>query len=415
MTNTLYPKQNLGFFAKRLKNIRQEKGYSLRGIADAAKVSHVVVSDIENHIMSPNLETLQALYKQLDIPFDIDEQRLLNDKNTISMLYEAIYYQNSEESLYHYRLLHTERRRLFNSLISIDAILACSAYNISNDDFDQLKFLFELEDSLEFLSESQVQTFNLNMGAYYFKQKDLQKALNYLNNNLMLYGSTKVHSLTLHYLAMTYERLYRKSNTIHYAVLASNLHADFANFNRKIEADLLMAKKFIEVGRFNRAQSVLATIDLTINIDDHYTLVQELRFLKSYLLYRKRDYEGALRVFQETPMNLMYKSLYEVIIYYRMNKLKIAKAKLEEHLKNVDKESIFDVISKVLLYDIEGDYQDEDFEKSCLKVIEQRFYVRDVYLLKLVYDILIRYYEANNRYEDALKFAKSFVNIVISS
>jgi len=51
----------------RLKRIRKEKGFSLRGLGKAAHVSHSFIADIESGRSKPSLDTLDKLAKALDV------------------------------------------------------------------------------------------------------------------------------------------------------------------------------------------------------------------------------------------------------------------------------------------------------------------------------------------------------------
>lgn len=52
---------------KRLKQIRKEKGFSLRGLGKAAHISHSFIADIESGRSKPSLDTLDALAKTLNV------------------------------------------------------------------------------------------------------------------------------------------------------------------------------------------------------------------------------------------------------------------------------------------------------------------------------------------------------------
>lgn len=71
----------------RLKRIRKEKGFSLRGLGKAAHVSHSFIADIESGRSKPSLDTLDKLAKALDVyileltgnskPNSVDDGKLL--------------------------------------------------------------------------------------------------------------------------------------------------------------------------------------------------------------------------------------------------------------------------------------------------------------------------------------------------
>lgn len=67
----------------RLKELRQQKGLSLRELAKQAHMSHSFIADIEAGRSTPSLDTLQALAKALNVSvsFLIEEAVSQENKN----------------------------------------------------------------------------------------------------------------------------------------------------------------------------------------------------------------------------------------------------------------------------------------------------------------------------------------------
>ena len=64
----------------RLKQIRLERAYAMRGLALAADVSQSTIRNIEHDITHPSLVTCRKLAKALEVePKDIDECREVID------------------------------------------------------------------------------------------------------------------------------------------------------------------------------------------------------------------------------------------------------------------------------------------------------------------------------------------------
>ncbi|OSM02543.1 helix-turn-helix domain-containing protein [Magnetofaba australis] len=74
--------------AQRIQAYRQEKGLSLRGLAERAKISAAGLSQIENGQTSPSVATLEKLADALDIPvaaFFADAAEPLSEIEVLSL------------------------------------------------------------------------------------------------------------------------------------------------------------------------------------------------------------------------------------------------------------------------------------------------------------------------------------------
>ena len=411
MNEELYSKVNLKILASYFKQLRVEKGYSLRGVADAANLSHVIISDFENGRLYPNLETLVSIFHQLGISFCIDSDRLSHYKQTIEMLNEAIYYQNLDQiKLYSERLLEVDTL-LRNSLLFLDYKLAIISYNISFKKQLDPTELLELESSYEHLTEQQKHRFNTIVGAMYYKLENPVKALQYLERNLNLFGNKKAHALTLTYLSRSFLHLFQISNTIHYGKEASALHAHFANFNRKITSDLMVARMLIEVGRYKQAHQIVSSIELTTNLEEHFDILQETRFLKSYILYRKKDFQQALTVLYQFPFKTTYVYFYEAMLYVRSNNIAKALDVLVKSLnqKIVKNDFVYSRVNQVAVYYYNQQFDHPNYEKLVLELMTNRFKISDVQVFRLVFEMLVTYYEYHKQYKKALETSKSYI------
>ncbi|HEY8402031.1 MAG TPA: helix-turn-helix transcriptional regulator [Cytophagaceae bacterium] len=75
-------------FGEKIKQLREEKGYSVRELAKRAGLSKTTVSEVENNIVdNPKKETIERLAKALDVPVGL----LMEEDEVLQSISEEIY------------------------------------------------------------------------------------------------------------------------------------------------------------------------------------------------------------------------------------------------------------------------------------------------------------------------------------
>jgi transcriptional regulator with XRE-family HTH domain len=413
MTKNIYPKSNLKIIGKKFKQVRVQKGYSLRGIARSENITPTLISEIETGKIYPNVETIERLYSHVDIKLNTNMTYLAEMKEHIELYNEAVYYQDKNKIKEQYDLIEKEANNLKHSLIFIDYYLCYLSYKSAVLGDYSLNEVIELEEFYDYFSEDQKLKFNLIKGVNLYKSGRIKDAIHYLDRNRYIYSNERVYAVTITYLAFASERLFNIHNTIHYAKIASDIHGEYANLQRKIATDLVYIKNLIEANRFSDANQTLNNLEITLNFDNHNqnpNFINQSHFLKSYLLYRQKRYQEALEVINTYDVNTsIFIDYYKARIFMRLNQKDQAIQTLEASLHNENPHFLYGRLNRLYLYCIREEYDNKDYERLINELLENPINLEDFNIYRFVVSLANDYYFITNQFDKAYKLTKKYI------
>lgn len=413
MTNNIYPKTNLKIIGKKFKQYRVQKGYSLRGIARSENITPTLISEIETGKIYPNVETIESLYNQVNIVLNTNMTYLADMKEHIELFNEAIYYQDKPKMLEQYAIIEKEQHILKHSLIFIDYYLAYFTYQNTVHKNYNLTEIIELEEFYDYFSEEQKQKFNLVKGVNLYKSDRIKDAINYLERNIYIYSNERSYAITISYLAFAYEKTFRIHNAIHYAKMASDIHGEYANLQRKIATDLVYIKNLVEANRFHDAIQTLNNLEITLNFDNHnqnVEFINKSHFLRSYILYRKGQFQEALDVIKLYDVKDSGSMAYfKARIYMRLNDEPCAIAVLESSLAINQSNFVYPRLNRLTLLNILNDYDNPDYERLINELLENPLKLEDFNHYRYIVSLAIDYFFITKQYNKAHNLSKRYI------
>ncbi len=416
LTNELFFKENLRILGQVYKEKREEQGYSLRGVARSARVAHTVVSDIENGKACPNIETLQLLYETLSIDFCIHDDFLLNMKQTMKQVLDAVYYRLDEQIDSYLSILKAHDKRLHYSPLRVDYQLIKAIGSIEKTTWEKPSDEWlSLDDHRDYLSLEQTIMLGLTKGIYYFKLNKLDEAVTCFKQVLSMNNNDRYKGMALQYLAKISDYHYHNHPSFNQAKEASVIFTYHQNARRKMATDLLMAKKAIDIAYYDEAENVFQNLEYTFRLNHDNKAYQRLfTMLKSYLSFVKGDRQEAITLIDDLELKRPLDLFYKAYLYY----------------ENDDRDQTIDVLKKILKMKVKDnqkhfvasayvflDYLDyEELDASTLEhavdaIANHPYNYITVNMHYFIYDLLIHYFEKHGRQDEAVEVSKKWIEV----
>ncbi|MFW5838750.1 MAG: hypothetical protein ACOCU1_02305 [Bacillota bacterium] len=412
MDDIIYPKINLKILSQRLRDIRTDNDYSLRGISRSENIAHTVISDIENGKIYPNVETLKGLYARVNVNLLIDEKKLEAYKEIFETIKDSVYYSENNMVITLMKKVRKDAHTLTHSLIFVDFLLVCALNDIVIKKHKNSEHLDKLESYYALLSDRQKIEFNLLKGMVNHKRHAFRKAAMYYERNLTLKGYKKALAMTYSHLSRLYKQTYHTYNTIEYGKIASRLHSEEANLYEKLNVDALVANELINIGRFDDAKQVLNTVSITVEQKNgKLEIIQRyLHFLWSYWFYKQGDYEEAYKRLLIHTSNEPSYYYYQANILEKMNRIDEAIDVLDNASRDtyVLDDPLYKHLVLLYMYDLSKAYDHPNFKKTLSNTLDNEHYVQDYVIYKHIHEISLRYYGYHNMQDDALALMQAF-------
>jgi len=325
-----FPEENIHVLGAFFGTEREKRGFSLRGISRSTNITPTLISDIENQKVKSNLETLVTLYKSLDISLITDRSHLNAVKDNITAFYHAIYETNKELTQKLTESLIPQFEVLKFSLLSIDLILAKAMMDVEiKKDHPKDDFL-SLNKHLSFFNDFQRQKYYLILGQYHLQNNEFKKAKSVYKKAIKIPYQKRGYAVAYDALAYIESRTFHPFKAIEYAETSSKIHGKYSNLFKKIHADFILIKSYIELFQFEKAEALIYNLSFVL-VESNQPYYLELQAFKAYLSYIKKDYQQALidfngmkelNVFQVFLIIMVYRGLNQedqakdVIIHY---------------------------------------------------------------------------------------------------
>ena len=305
---------------------RTRQGYSLRGLARGASVAPSLVSAIENQKTLPNVDTLQYLYAALHHTFVLDDAYLSSVNENIQALYYATYDQNESAIQHLTNALIPQFSKLKYSPLSVELILVEAFIQIHFQEKTVSEAFLALANHLAHLNLVQRQRYYLNLGFLKWHAGDVPSARAAFSEVITLHRESRAHAVALTMLAKLSSADYQIVQALEYAERASKLHAKYSNLFRKIEADFVAIKSYIEMHQLTSASSIIQSLSYVL-VETNTTYWNELQSFKAYVAYRSHDYHSCIDYLSSIPEKSLFQAILEAQAHIHLNNRDIAKAR----------------------------------------------------------------------------------------
>ena len=321
----VFPEENIYILGSKLGSEREKRGFSLRGISRSTNITPTLISDIENQKVKSNLDTLIALYKALDIKLVTDTSHLNAVKDNITAFYHAIYESNPELRKKLKESLAPQLKILKYSLLSIDIILAEAMMDVELNGKKPNEDFLSLNHHLSFLNDYQRQKYYLIMGQYHLQNNAFNESKHFYEKAVKIPYQKRGYAVAFDALAYIESRSFHPFKAIEYAKISSKIHGKYSNLFKKINADFILIKSYIELFQLDKAEAIIYNLSFVL-VESNQRYFLELQAFKAYLSYVKKDYDQAI-----TDINvLMDPNVFQVFL------IVMAYAKLNQNDQALD-------------------------------------------------------------------------------
>ncbi len=410
MTSLPYSRDNLKILGRLFRNFRECKGYSVRGVARSARLSHTVVSDIENCKIHPNQDTLKELYRTVGVSMFFGAEEISSLKHLLAAFNNAVYYTHPDDVDMYYEALKKRAKRLLHSPLRVDFLLAKETYRSFRLQKRRHGILDELEEVYEYLSSEQKQMYNLILGIKYYHAAEYDVALTYLKKNMEIPEPQNFYAVTITFLARVYDFLFKDHRSLKYALEAAKLHTALNNTYRKMEIEVVVVKKHIELGNYEEAENTIRYLKQSLNRTLRFreAFQRVIARMEAYLAFAKGDYEQALAHFETAKEDAPRFWFYQAYLNHEIgnaDKARTCLDQIEKHPPGKVRDFFF-AAGRLFLAHIGEDIPDTDLENAVRTIYENMDVIPNAPLYYMINEMLIAHHERCGDYKAALEVAK---------
>ncbi len=392
----------------RLKEKRLERGFSIRGVAQASKIAHSMISDIENGRVIAHVRTLADLYGQLGVELLIDPYIVTELKSRMDDFYEALFQLDDNQIHHIFADITKEADRFAHSVLAIDYEVLQAVYRVAVENGPLPETLERLTKHYRHLNPALKQHYNLLNGYECLRRHDYESAVKFYTRNLAIQGEHKLHAVSMAYLAEAHSRNHQPHKMIHYGTMASKALASHTMRKRKLALDRLLARNLIDVGHFDDAETVLRHLELSARRDDIVT-ADELAYLHAYLRYRLGETGEALDILNTVTETMPYYHFFKALLYDLSERKDEAETLLAKKIAESDgNDDVDTMICRLFLMRLRHE-NSENFEKTLKMLIDRRQEIPIREILRTVILWGVEHYEAREMSREGLTLAKFYI------
>ncbi len=410
MTSLPYSRESLKILGRLFRNFREQKGYSIRGVARSARLSHTVVSDIENCKIHPNQDTLKELYRTVGITMFFDVEEISSLKHLLAAFNNAVYYTHPDDVDMYYEALKKRTKRLLHSPLRVDFLLAKETYRSFRQQKRQHKVLHDLEEIYEYLTPEQKQMYNLILAVKHFHNSQFVAALKYLNKNLEISEPQNFYAVTISYLARVYDFLFKNHRSLKCALEAAKLHTSLNNTYRKMEIEVVVVKKYVDLGDLEEAENTIRYLKQSLNRTLRFreAFQRVIARMEAYLAFAKGDCEQALQHFKTAKEDVPRFWFYRAYLNHELgntDEVQNCLDQIEKHPTGKERDFFFSA-GRLFLAHIGRKVPEEQRKKAADTIRKNMDLIRNAPLYYMVIEMLITHYEGCGDQATALEVAK---------
>jgi len=408
-------KENLKALGIIVKYNRLRKGLSLRELAAKAKMSHTLISNIEKGHISANMNTLNELFRVLQIEFYYDPivskefNELYNKIMTHILNYE--YYQAR-------KLLDILEQKSDIYISSPDVInfviIRCLYYLISNTYIeDKDRTLIEYEVVLDFFTDEQKQLFLFAKGLDYLNKR-LYKIADVLFKQALSIGNKEFDCLIKEYRVTSLMRMHKFMDGIEYCKEAITEFETKTIYIRAMRLRLQIAYASIIILKFERANDLVDLVEMYGKKINSTELCEQCNVYRAVLLLKQNRLHEAK---QELDKVLQFK---DYSYYYLKMRISSFEKDHISYNKIYDEAMTLPILAtsyrSIMVFDTIGLFMNEDtdgktFIAKMNELIDYGMTGNDQELLDAILNILIDYYKNERMYKKAMETAEKLLQI----
>lgn len=382
--------QTWRILGRRFGLLREQKGFSLRGISRSLNISPSLISAIENGKTTAHTDTLSALYKAIGHPLTLDDSWLSEASAKLDYYIQMLYEENDPDIKKSLEAIVPYQSTLADSPLYVDYTLFLGIVELVDHQKPLSSEVMALYDYYEDLSLNQRDLLNVTAGYEAFLNGNYTFAQSHFESVLNHHINTLLDSLAHSHLAMIMEKRFRFYDAIKHAQEASRFHAQNNNLKRKIEMDFLQLKCLIQIRQLDEAQRLYDNLSylLTHYLKDYQ---KTLLFHQCYLAFVKKNYTEALTLLsneKNLPLQfVLFKSHLLVLTEQKDEALKLIKKSLMS--RRAENEIL--QVSKFYYQSLTTHYEHEETERFIHEFIKNPNRFEYLELIQELFKMAIEY------------------------
>lgn len=302
---------------------RESQNLNLKTLAEISGISVSQLSKIERGIESAPNDTLDYIFKALDIDYYTLQKDTENIEILFKKLYEIIYFFELKEKAK--SIIDEINEKYQTKFTSIDILLANLAYNLTyNVDLSKASEIIDLLSKvLDYMTLYQKQIFYDYCGAYYKDAKKVDKSIYYYNLSLEINHNKMVTAMTHYHLAMSYRKQHQLLKAYNCMLTCKNIFFSHNNYRRSAMSDLVIANIHSSSGEYSETFNLLE--DCLTNykrIDSTTNEIAKIYLNMIWISILNECYDKAITIIESLDENILstlntYEtfSLYKIILY----------------------------------------------------------------------------------------------------
>jgi len=373
MTESMFSrKENIKVLGLIIRVARVKKGYSLRALAEIAKISHTLISNIEKGKIIANLDTINEIFNILDLQFHSGEELTQEFNEKYENIYNHLFYYEYDKAYKIVEGLDKDKDIYQHSTEVVNyEIIRCMYYKMANKVAPNCVLLDYYGDYLDYFNDVQKQLYYFIQGID-FVNRELYRDGRLAFEKCLTFQDTRLNILINEYYAITLSKSNKYVDAKEISDMAISQYEHEVNYIRamrvrtRIAFDLIRIHKFKEANemyqkvkefsikykvkdlenRCNTFLGYLATYVRDYKLAEKYlSLVEEPRvrhyyYLKLFIAPFNRNDEEFYKLYEECKNLPSIKRSYKAerfveIYYFRYDEKNMDKVKYEKYLKEI--------------------------------------------------------------------------------
>jgi len=408
MTESMFSrKENIKVLGLIIRVARAKKGYSLRALAEIAKISHTLISNIEKGKIIANLDTINEIFNILDLEFHWGDE-LTNDFNDkFEKIYNHLFYYEYDKAKELIMELEKDKDIYQHSTEVVNyEIIRCLYYKMANEVIPSYILLDYYSNYLEYFNDTQKQLFHFIKGID-FLNKELYRDGRLAFEVTLSYPKTRLNMMINEYYAIALSKSNKYVDAKEISDKAITQYEHEASYIRAMRVRTRIAFDFIRIHKFKEADELYQKVkrfSIKYKVKD---LENRCNTFLGYLAAYVKDYDLAEKYLSlvKEPRVRHYYYLKLFIAPFNRNdeefyKLYDEYCNLPAVLRSYKAQRFMEIY--YFRYD-EKNMDRDKYEKNLKEIVNDGFKSDDGEIIDRATMMLIELYQKERRYKLAFK------------
>ncbi|MFW5838742.1 MAG: helix-turn-helix domain-containing protein [Bacillota bacterium] len=394
------------------------QNYTLRDLAKITGLSHGYINKIEQGVTNLTESSLTAIQKALNFSWDTS-QSLSDDFSSIrNKLYKHLVYAEYSMAYDHANKLYNDRHIYLNSPLFIDYYLIMvmyiqHAYRLLHLRDEYVDILMLLETNL---TEDQYELYALQMSMYYhYARHDVDKALNYLNQQQALAKRRDLLAINYFVTGMVYGSHYKTfKQSTDYINKAHTLFQEQNNFIRLMHVKTVKQSLLVYLKQSKEFLQLNYDTTNYAKIKNEPIMHKESLKTRAFYYMMQEQFEESLRVLNQFEDShggdyyfiktyVLYRLAYHVEALHLIQSFK--------HVNPIDRHGLYALGLEVIEHSINKPKNETLI--SMIKTFADKAIAQGNYgMIRVSYYFVSREFESLRRYKECFEYSHKLLKII---